>query len=809
MSAGFFGLIPLLFSWLACFWLSRELAARRIIHPDWRLSWLIACVAWGTLLTLVVEAASQFRALNAPTMLGTWTFLSLLLGGFAARLAAQRGKLAASAVKEFFKWFKLSAQAQPPLDVKLMSWFAGLLILLLGFIAFTLPTTNWDSLTYHLPRVLHWIQQGSVEHFATNNTRQIEFAPWSGFVITTLHLLQGSDQAANLVQWFAMLTSVVGATFIAQHLLALRSRTESPDNIADGAGGHFCARVNSFTALLVVTLPIGAVEAITTQTDYVTTAWLVCFTVFALLLAKEPANLSHAIVASLSLALGVLTKATMYSYALPIVLGLTWLAFARWTASRLRWRLAGIFVLGFLLLNVGHLVRNYHCFGSPLGSPHILALERNQHISFGGTFSNVIRNLLLQTNTGVAPVTRVINAFAESLHRATGHDLNDPDTTYAEAPFAFRDQFLVTDSYASAPIHLLLVAVAVILLFVRARKHGWLLAYGALFVASFVLFCALLRWQHWHGRIHLAYFVLLTPLVAVVFVKYSPRWLVALISVVAAGFVVLSMVHNRSRPLLDLKLAALPRERQCLQPLAGHLHEPLAQICDDLAAAHCERIGLKLGFDDAEYPLWLMLRRHGFNGWIEHVRVENESRSLSVPGGRPDAVISIAAPQSPPFTIEFPHQTDYGLFTVFWSEPASQWTQFMRFDFERAQSRLMTSADTELLFSHRLITFYHRAARGGTLKLTGSVTDSSDVVVRHNLLRVTTNDGEATLALDGHPVSIELSIPPPESAIKLAVLEPGASGDGIFKLRDFHWSWETDSANPVTNFPPPPTRATK
>ena len=76
--------------------------------------------------------------------------------------------------------------------------------LVLGVIAVITPTTNWDSLTYHLPRVMHWIQQQSVEHYPADNTCQLEFGPWAAFVVTNLHLLEGNDQWDNLVQWFAV-----------------------------------------------------------------------------------------------------------------------------------------------------------------------------------------------------------------------------------------------------------------------------------------------------------------------------------------------------------------------------------------------------------------------------------------------------------------------------------------------------------------------------------------------------------------------------------------------------------------------------
>ncbi len=53
-------------------------------------------------------------------------------------------------------------------------------------------------------------------------------------------------------------------------------------------------RVTALTCLLVTTLPIGLVESITTQTDYVVTGWFACLTCLTLALWNDPANFAGA-----------------------------------------------------------------------------------------------------------------------------------------------------------------------------------------------------------------------------------------------------------------------------------------------------------------------------------------------------------------------------------------------------------------------------------------------------------------------------------------------------------------------------------
>src|SRR5262249_25807561 len=143
----------------------------------------------------------------------------------------------------------------------------AIFVLFLGVIALEFPTTTGDSLTYHLARIMHWMQNQSVAHYPTHNCRQNELGPWSEFATVTLHLLWGNDRLVNLVQWFAMLSCVLTAPFLAVQLMVGRAPTEPPENPATVARGR---RLTAFTALLMVTLPISIVEAVTTQTDYTT-----------------------------------------------------------------------------------------------------------------------------------------------------------------------------------------------------------------------------------------------------------------------------------------------------------------------------------------------------------------------------------------------------------------------------------------------------------------------------------------------------------------------------------------------------------
>ena len=50
-------------------------------------------------------------------------------------------------------------------------------VVIAGVTAIVAPPNTYDSMTYHLPRVMHWIQHQSVGHYPTHIPRQLHFPP--------------------------------------------------------------------------------------------------------------------------------------------------------------------------------------------------------------------------------------------------------------------------------------------------------------------------------------------------------------------------------------------------------------------------------------------------------------------------------------------------------------------------------------------------------------------------------------------------------------------------------------------------------
>ena len=125
------------------------------------------------------------------------------------------------------------------------------------------PPNTPDSMSYHMPRVMHWIQNQNVDFYPTSTTRQLYVSPFSEYVILHLQLIVNGDRLANLVQWFSMFGSLIGVSLIAREL-----------------GGNTKSQI--FSALFCATIPMGILQSTSTQTDYVVSFWIVILVYFLL-----------------------------------------------------------------------------------------------------------------------------------------------------------------------------------------------------------------------------------------------------------------------------------------------------------------------------------------------------------------------------------------------------------------------------------------------------------------------------------------------------------------------------------------------
>jgi hypothetical protein len=564
----------------------------------WRASFLSAAVTWGLTVTAITEWLSLFALITFGWLLTLWIGILVLSAAICFRVNTRE---------------KVTGLFQFPHITRLEFWCVVAvvsIVSLVGLVAFAAPPNNADSMTYHMPRVMHWIQNQTVAHYPTNIVRQLFRPPWSGFAIMQFQILSGADQWANLVQWFSMFGSIVGVSLIAKQLGVTR-------------------RGQVLAAVIAVTIPMGILQASSTQNDYVTAFWLVCLVHYILRFKTQP-SWANALPVGASLALALLTKGTAYLYASPF---LAWFALSalRNLGGRAWQPLLAIAAI-VLTVNLGHHIRNFDLWGSPLvvdvDSPFV-----NKVFSVPVILSNVIRNMSLHVGSPSSRVNGWIHAGIRAVHVPLGISPSDPRTTANADRRFYQRPFRRHEDSAGNPFHLALIIGGIAFVLLSRKQPGApdLTPYASCLVAAFLIFCTYLNWNPYHSRLHLPLFLLWSPLIAVVLLarmNYKTAFWIAACLIAASS---LYVAGNESRPLIAVSpnstVFSTSRVDQVFKQFARS-KEAYLDAMRVVETQACPDVGLDIGEYGVEYPLWILLRTmNGRVTWIEHVNVRNISRA--------------------------------------------------------------------------------------------------------------------------------------------------------------------------------------
>lgn len=582
----------------------------------WRSSLLLSALVWATLLVAITEFLSLFTLFSFVWLLGIWVAVCAGLGLIYQKYSRKRRLSAArTSFKEPLTYIYQDFLSS---KIQVRTWLLGILsiIVIVGMIALIAPPNTNDSMGYHMPRVMHWIQNHSVAHFPTNYTAQLFLSPWSTFAISHFQILSGSDRYANLIQWFAMIGSIIGVSLIAKQL---------------GANPYGQA----FAAVFCATIPMGILQGSSTQNDYVVAFWLVCLVYYILLSLQSQEKKGYYWQIGLSLGLATFSKPTAYLYSFPFLL---WFFVEK--VRLLRWQaLKPIYQIGIftILINGLHWGRNLELFSHPLGKSPDYIVYTNRAFSIPLFLSNIIRNIALHLSTPSSSINQLLINVLSSIHGILGVDISDPQTSSS----AFQLNSLINqEDLAANTIHLLIMCIA-IACFGANRKtrafHSFILNYLLCIIAGFLLFCLLLAWTPFHTRLHLTLFVLSSAFVGCVLTKvYSLR----LINLIAVVLILLSspwLFFNETRPLIAngnfIKTGKIENifntSRSDLYFMGRrYFRDPMLGATDFIKTQQCSNIGITFDkLDIFEYPIWALLESNSKKQYrIQHIAVNNVSK---------------------------------------------------------------------------------------------------------------------------------------------------------------------------------------
>lgn len=347
---------------------------------------------------------------------------------------------------------------------------------------------NGDSLGYHLPRVMWWLQQGHVGPYVSPDISQSTYPPLPEYLLLVVRGTAGSDLLLNLVQW------TIGCFVIAAMALTGWEITRT-------------GVMAVLTASLVATIPTGITQLTTTQSDWVAAVWPLL--ALALVVARSRGRISVIPYALLLALAGALTMASKPTAALAtglvIVLAMWWELRPppssmvgprpdRWGAALV---LAAGFAAGSLIGGMPQVLRNLESTGSVLGVKTDIFVA---HPSLAITWANSIRTLV--NNIGVPPpLSNLLNERLPEILGWIGVPWEDPDAIHLSNVVHIglgRNEDLTTN-----PVHLILGLVVAIIVAVWPTTPRMLRHIAILSVTFYVLSNGLLQWQEWSTRFFL------------------------------------------------------------------------------------------------------------------------------------------------------------------------------------------------------------------------------------------------------------------------------------------------------------------
>ncbi len=601
---------------------------------DWRRVVLFATVPWAFFLVLATECLSVLHCVTRMGVSLAWSLFSIAIATWLLKVG--RNPTDRHELTEH----PTTTAALETAD-RLAIYFIILIAALIGLTAVLSAPNTWDSMEYHMPRVVEWITNRGVQLYPTIDHQQLSMPPMAEYTILHFDLLYGGDRLANLVQWFAYLGCILGVTLIVEEL----------------GGDH---RAQIFSAVLAATLPTAILGASGTKNDQMLAYWIT-LSVYFLVRWSVCQDWPETLALGATFSLAAFTKGTAYTFLPALVVA----CMLMWDKSAIRQFALRLLIFALLLfaLSTPLWVRSYQFSGSILGPPYFpgagseeIRMIRNARVTPALVIANVARNIALD----VGVPSEHINAFStrvfSGLIRAVGADPNDHGQIVVGQsgkfhPFAV-EVFSLLETQSSDPIHTVLffVAGAVYLAnFMKMKRStGWL---GVAIIGAFFLYAALVRWSPWNARYQLPLFVLAAAFIGLVLPRSLPRAVIIGISFLLLLLALPFALRNETRPLLTRSakdsIVTMPRDETYFLDQHRRYASSFIAAAASVSTEKCRSIALDADLMHFDYPMFALLSKDKTPRRLTYASVHNATeRYRSATAPQPCVVICLECAQA-------------------------------------------------------------------------------------------------------------------------------------------------------------------
>jgi hypothetical protein len=547
----------------------------------WRWSLALSCTVLGGFVLVLTELLSITHRLSVAWVLVAWSLYFLV----PIMILSQKKHLIDARTEVERLLVKL--RGVPP-------WMLGLILLLGGFMLLmgvASPPMNFDVQSYHLPRQVFWLMQGSVRHFNATYPFQNCHPVLTEYLGLNLMLLSGGDAWHNLVQWMYFVAACGLATLIARSI-----------------GGN--GRSQALTVLFIALVPVAFFQASNSKNDIVATLFMLIPLLIGLRIWNHAwkVDMPLLMLAALGAGLAMATKGTSVAYLPPIAL-LILIGCLRVGA----WK-SVLFALipGIALVTVTILpnsLRNLDTYQSLAGPSAGMTSQRHD---LGSVLGVAIKNVANEYAFGSEASLHAVEMATRGALGSLGLNPDDPYTNLgsvqtggAKLHFFY---FVGCEDIIPAPIQMTLCLLTPCFFLIPVfRKGAGTIALGYVALGSFILFCVLFRWQPWGGRLMIPFFFMAAPLIGNAGAMIFPQWVPLSVSVLGLLFLQPHMMFHGQRHLFGWQsVFRLSKEEQMSIAMPGRYQE-IRSMMDQLKYRGLRQILID-GHDSPNYGLLRQLR---------------------------------------------------------------------------------------------------------------------------------------------------------------------------------------------------------
>jgi len=499
-------------------------------------------------------------------------------------------------------------------------------------------------MTYHLPRIAHWAQNQTVAHYATNIIRQLTSPVLAEFINLQVYILSGNnDIFLNMLQSVSFIANAAIVYGIARKIKC---------------SDTFCR----LAVLLFLTMPIAFSEALTTQVDNYATVWLLIFVYFLLDFTSVEKKITFCreniiLVCTMGfcVSLGYLAKPSVCIGMCIFVLWLLIICIRRKDRLVPLLQLICCVIPAIILPLIPEIARNlatFQAISDPIAGKRQLIGTLQPSYIFINFLKNAVYNL---PNIYFSDSSNWLKRIVVKCAQLLNVELDHPSISEGGAVFYIHNAQDYGHDTAVNPVIVILFIICILWLLLRRHKKGERRDYIGFCITSalsFLLFCCVLRWEPFVTRYMISYLALLCPVTATLLQKLTDGktqfglrnsalsiiWFVCIVE-----FIGLAYYHRN----MNARNGADERPYGYFVNRTTE-YQSYTELCNAIMEGDNKNIGIYLGSNDYEYPLWAMLE--GEIAQMKHVNVNNSSAVYAEENFEPDCIIWIGSLPDSTFT---------------------------------------------------------------------------------------------------------------------------------------------------------------